>query len=82
MIASIAGSSHDMIILDEVLHALCAGLLSKEDIESIIDKDCEIVMTGREAPKWLVDWADYISDIKKIKHPFDKGIMAREGVEY
>ena len=71
-----------LIILDEVIHALNADLVSKEKLEKVLDKDCEVVLTGRDAPEWLLNRADYFSDIKKIKHPFDKGIQAREGIEY
>jgi len=42
----------------------------------------ELVLTGRDAPESFCSAADYISEIKKIKHPFDNGIPAREGIEY
>ena len=42
----------------------------------------ELVMTGRNPDEWFCERADYISEIKKIKHPYDKGIVAREGIEY
>jgi cob(I)alamin adenosyltransferase len=41
----------------------------------------ELVMTGRPVPEWIANIADYYSEVKKIKHPFDKGIAARIGVE-
>ena len=45
-------------------------------------KNCEIVLTGRNAPEWLTDRADYVSDIQKIKHPYDKRVQARVGIEF
>ncbi len=71
-----------MIVLDEVIHALNAGLVKKEKLLQIMQKNSEIVLTGRDAPEWVKDMADYYSDIWKIKHPFDKGKEARVGIEF
>ena len=71
-----------LIVLDEVIHALNVGMIDKEKLERILDKESEIVLTGRDAPEWLIEKADYISDVKKIKHPYDKGIQARIGIEF
>ena len=43
--------------------------------------ELELVLTGRNPPGWLVEAADYVSEIQKRKHPFDRGIPAREGIE-
>ena len=75
-------SDASLIVLDEVLYAFNAGLIDETRLRKILDLKCEIVLTGRDAPEWLVARADYVSDIKKIKHPFDKGIPARIGIEY
>ena len=56
-----------------------------EDIKNIIDRRdpvVEIVMTGRGATKELIELADLVTEMKNIKHPFDKGIKARRGIEY
>lgn len=71
-----------LIVLDEVIHALNAGMIVKEKLERVLDKDCEIVLTGRDAPDWIVDRADYVSDVRKIKHPYDNGVQARVGIEF
>lgn len=71
-----------LIVLDEVLHALGEGLVMGEKLEKLLEKDREIVLTGRNAPQWLIDRADYVSEIRKIKHPFDKGRGARIGIEF
>jgi cob(I)alamin adenosyltransferase len=42
----------------------------------------ELVLTGSIPESWMIEKADYVTDMEKIKHPFDKGINAREGVEY
>ena len=75
-------SDAGIIILDEVIHALNAGLVCPEDIQHILNKEAEIVLTGRDAPDWLIEKADYVSNVQKIKHPYDKGIIAREGIEF
>lgn len=71
-----------LIVLDEAIHALNAGLINQEKLERLLHKNCEIVLTGRNAPEWLTDRADYVSDIQKIKHPYDKRVQARVGIEF
>lgn len=75
----------ETIILDEL--AVCAGigLISEDDMWKLINKALsfgETVVTGRYAPESLLEKADYVSEIVKRKHPFDKGIPARKGVEW
>ena len=80
---NIAIESEDyLIILDEVIDALNVGLVDKGKLEQMLQKDKEIVLTGRDAPKWLIEKAQYVSNIQKIKHPYDNGVIARKGIEY
>lgn len=75
----------DCIILDEIVYCAAKGLANIEDIKKIIEqKDCcvEIVMTGSGASPKLIDLADLVTEMKKIKHPFDKGTKARSGIEF
>ena len=46
------------------------------------NKTTELVLTGRDFPLSLIEKADYVSEINKIKHPYDKGILARKGIEF
>lgn len=76
---------YDMIILDEIVFCLSKQLASLADIEKLIqnrDPAVEIIMTGRDASDELIALADLVTEMKKIKHPFDKGIEARKGIEY
>jgi len=76
---------YDVLILDEIVFCLSKGLAKIEDIKRLIDrKDAivEIVMTGRGATKELIELADLVTEMKNIKHPFDKGIKARRGIEF
>ena len=82
MIKEATSSDAQLIVLDEVVHAVNFGLLTKDEIEQLLKKDTEIVLTGRDAPKWLKDLSDYVSDINKVKHPYDQGIQARVGIEF
>ena len=76
---------YDVIILDEIVFCLSKGLAELEDIKSIIDRKdpaVEIVLTGRGATGELIEMADLVTEMKKIKHPFDKGLPARRGIEF
>lgn len=74
----------DMLILDEIMAAVTGGFIPVEAVLELIrnkpDK-LEIVMTGRNAPPALVEAADYVSEIQAVKHPFEKGIPSRKGIE-
>jgi cob(I)alamin adenosyltransferase len=74
----------DVLILDEVLDALSTGMLNEDQLQDFIKtkpEQLEIILTGRPVPSWLIEKADYVSEIKKIKHPFDNGTKARKGIE-
>jgi cob(I)alamin adenosyltransferase len=73
-----------LAVLDEALDALAAGVLDGDSLRSFIrtlPDGCELALTGRPVPDWLTEIADYYSEVKKIKHPFDRGIKARSGIE-
>lgn len=74
----------DLLVLDEIMAACSSGMVSEEQVLKLIrnkPSELEIVLTGRNPPVIFVECADYVSEIQKIKHPFDKGIAAREGIE-
>lgn len=76
-------SEFDMIVLDELFAAYNYGLCDRELVKGIVSEyGGELVLTGREPEEWILKKADYVSEIRKIKHPYDKGISAREGIEY
>ncbi len=75
----------DLIVLDEVISACECGIFPEcALIEFLrqIPKNLEIVLTGRNPSEELLKMADYITEMKKVKHPYDKGIKARKGIEY
>lgn len=76
----------DMLVLDEAIYALGAGLLTAEELAEIIrlcaERNCHLVLSGRGAPAWLVDRADIVSEIGETKHVFAQGGKARPGIEF
>ena len=79
------GRSCDLVVLDEINSALAIGLVDLKELMRVLKgrrKGIEVVLTGRNAPRELVDYADYVSVIEKVKHPFDKGTKARKGIEW
>jgi cob(I)alamin adenosyltransferase len=74
----------DLLILDEILNALKGKILTLVQLKKFLKKTgkCEVVLTGRYLPKQVIALADYVSLIKKIKHPFDKKVLARKGIEF
>ncbi len=75
----------DLLVLDEVFAALSTNMLKEEQILEFIDKKpegMELVLTGRDVPEAVSEKADYLTDMKCIKHPFTEGQAARAGIEY
>lgn len=76
---------YDMIVLDEITSVVKYGFVEQDKLcEFLMSKhgNAEIIMTGREPSAELIDISDYVSEIKKRKHPYDKGISARKFIEF
>ena len=74
-----------VVVLDEILHALNYRLADEKQLMDILNeyKDrIEFVLTGRNPSKKIIDIADYYTVFKKVKHAYDDGISAREGIEF
>ena len=72
-----------LLVLDEACAAVNTGLLPLEDLLSCLDSlACEVVLTGRDPASQLVERADYITSMEAVRHPFEQGISAREGLEF
>jgi len=78
----------DLIILDEINVAISMGYLDIDDVLELMmskPKNLELVLTGRNAPEEVMDAADYVNEIKSIKHPFNRKrnkVVGRRGIEY
>jgi len=75
----------DFLILDEIIAACQYGLVEEAEVIRRLHMRplaLEVIMTGREPSAGLMEQADYVSEIRKVKHPYDRGLGAREGIEY
>ena len=84
VLAKIKNGGYSLLILDEVIGALNAKVFEMPKLIEFLrhkPENLEVVLTGRNPAPELVEIADYVSEMRKVKHPMDKGIMAREGIE-
>ncbi|MBR4400739.1 MAG: cob(I)yrinic acid a,c-diamide adenosyltransferase [Synergistes sp.] len=75
----------DLVILDEVMAALKHGCVDISEVRELLaarPEETELVMTGRDAPDELIGRADLVTEMKKIKHYYDKGRAAKQGIEF
>ena len=82
---AVKSGRHDLVVLDEVNVAIEYKLIELDDVIKLIDEkphNVELILTGRDADSRLVEMADLVTEMVNIKHPFEKGIKAREGIEY
>ncbi|MCL2838777.1 MAG: cob(I)yrinic acid a,c-diamide adenosyltransferase [Oscillospiraceae bacterium] len=82
---AVAAKACDVLILDEVLDAVDLGFVDEDELISLINigkNDIELAFTGRRASDRLIERADYVTDLTQVKHPYQKGVIAREGFEY
>ena len=76
---------YDVVILDEVLVASAWGLVKVEDVAELIQEKPEmvdLVLTGRYADPRLVELADMVTEMKEVKHPYKKGQLSRQGIDF
>lgn len=82
--AAEAAKRAELLILDEALGAIATGTLREQALmDFLIHKphSLEVVLTGRDPSEQLVALADYVTEMKNCKHPYDKGVGARKGIE-
>ncbi|KKW18955.1 MAG: Cob(I)yrinic acid a,c-diamide adenosyltransferase, partial [Candidatus Adlerbacteria bacterium GW2011_GWC1_50_9] len=76
----------EMLILDEINNALSLNLIKLEKVLEFCreadEKKIDVILTGRDAPKELIDTADVVSEVREVKHIYNEGQKARKGVEY
>ena len=80
----IKSGEYDLVILDEINCVLEKNLIPLEEVLEIVKEHgkVELIFTGRDAPTELMDAADYVNVVQRVKHPWQKGIVARRGIEY
>jgi cob(I)alamin adenosyltransferase len=78
------GGMTSLLVLDEVLRAVDDGLLNVEDLVKVVKKHgtVHLVLTGHSCPSEIKDMADLVTEMKKVKHPYDKGVLAVQGLDF
>jgi len=77
--------NYELLILDEIFVAVSGRLITTEQVLDFLEKkpdSIELVLTGRNAPPEIVKRADLVTEMHMVKHPFNRGIRARPGIEY
>lgn len=80
-----AGAEADLLILDEIVSACNRGVVPETLVTDFLrtkPQQLEVVLTGRNPSQALMDLADYITEMRKLRHPYDRGIAARKGIEF
>jgi len=75
---------YDLIIMDEIMASITNEMVKLDEVIELVKNkplNLELIMTGRNAPEELIELANYVTEMKLIKHPFQQGIYARKGIE-
>ena len=83
--STIESGKYDLVVLDEVTYPVNWGWIPVDEIVSVLrgrPESVNVILTGRDAPQTLVDIADTVTEMVKVKHAFDRGVMARRGIDY
>ena len=83
--AAIESGAYDLVVLDEINVALYFKLLTVQDVIDVIEhkpEAVELVLTGRRVPDEILARADYVTVMQEVKHPYQQGIQARQGIEF
>ena len=83
--AAIASGTWDLVILDEINYAISYGMLDPAKVVESLKKKPEmvhVILTGRNAHSTIVDIADTVTEMRQVKHAYEKGVMAQRGIEY
>ena len=82
---ALVSGEYDLVILDEINNTLAFKLATASDVISLLERrapNTEVVLSGRGVPQEIIDYADLVTEMRLVKHPYDKGIDARKGIEY
>ncbi|GAC1477020.1 MAG: cob(I)yrinic acid a,c-diamide adenosyltransferase [Acidimicrobiales bacterium] len=83
--AQLASGDHDLLILDEVTYAVSYGWVPATEVAAAVRDRAprtSVVLTGRDASPELIEVADTVTEMRKVKHAYDQGITAKKGIEY
>lgn len=81
----VRAGDYSLVVLDEIFAALSCELVDEDLLRHLLEglpEAVELVLTGRNPPDWVLERADYITEMVCRRHPYDRGISAREGIEF
>lgn len=81
----IEAGEHRLVVLDEITYPMNWGWISTDEVVEVLrgrPEKVNVVLTGRDAPQALIDAADTVTEMRKVKHAFDAGVMAKKGIDY
>lgn len=81
----INSGEYRLVVLDEINYVLSYGFLPVEEVLDVLrarPKDVNVILTGRNAPQEIVDFADTVTEMRKIKHVYDQGVLAQQGIDF
>jgi cob(I)alamin adenosyltransferase len=82
---AILSGQWDLVVLDEINYAISYGMLNPEKVVETLRKKPDmvhVILTGRNAHPTIVDLADTVTEMRQVKHAYEKGVMAQRGIEY
>jgi cob(I)alamin adenosyltransferase len=82
---AVCSGEYDIVVLDEINHAIYQNFLTPDEVIALLDKKLsyvEVILTGRNAHPAIIERADLVTEMTLRKHPFQKGIISRRGIEY
>lgn len=82
---AVQSGEYDLVVLDEIIHALKHGLVSEEELVALIaakSPAVHLVLTGRDAPEAIIARADLVTEMRAVKHHYRSGVPAQKGIEY
>lgn len=83
--AVIAAGDHRLVVLDEITYPVNWGWIEAAEVAEAVKSrpsEVSVVMTGRDAPEWMIDLADTVTEMVKVKHPYDSGVVAKKGIDF
>ena len=84
--AMIEAGEHRLVVLDEITYPMNWGWIDTDEVLSTCSRDrpeqVNVVLTGRDAPEALIEVADTVTEMRKVKHAYDTGVLAKKGIDY
>ena len=81
----IEAGEHRLVVLDEITYPMNWGWIATDEVVQVLrdrPEQVNVVLTGRDAPQALIDVADTVTEMRKVKHAYDTGVLAKKGIDY